>query len=91
MASKSESNSRTSRTRPTEPKAQRSLKKVKKTKQKTGSECVPSDRFVKDLLVRGEAAEPDNHGKLPLEATHAITKKEKGDTVEIKRARFKYF
>jgi hypothetical protein len=54
------------------------------------SEKTTSERFVKDLLVRGEAQEPKG-GKLPLEATHAVTvKKENGD-VKVKRVRFKYY
>jgi len=40
--------------------------------------------------MRGEAQEPKG-GKLPLEATHAVTvKKENGD-VKVKRVRFKYY
>ena len=49
------------------------------------------ERFVRDLLVRGEAQKPDRGGKLPGDATHAITKKDKTGNVEVKRARFKYF
>lgn len=50
-----------------------------------------SDRFVKDLLVRGEAAEPTEEGTLPLDATHAITKENPDGTVEVKRVRYKAF
>jgi hypothetical protein len=49
------------------------------------------DRFVKDLLVRGEAQKPNSSGKLPSEATHAITKQAKTGEVKVKRVRFKYF
>ncbi len=52
----------------------------------------PSDsRFVSDLLVRGEAAELTKDGKLPLQATHVIQKKNPDGSVEVKRARFKLF
>ncbi|HET9837860.1 MAG TPA: hypothetical protein VFR84_06470 [Candidatus Angelobacter sp.] len=50
-----------------------------------------SDRFVKDLLVRGEAAEPTPEGKLPLRATHAITRKNPDGTAQVERVRFKAF
>ncbi len=63
-----------------------SVEKLRAAKQSSASE-----RFVKDLLVRGEAAKPDAKGKLPLEATHAITKEDKEGTAEVRRARFKYF
>jgi hypothetical protein len=49
------------------------------------------ERFVRDLLVRGEAQKPTRGGKLPSEATHAITKESKTGEVKVKRARFKYF
>lgn len=51
----------------------------------------PSGRFVNDLLVREEAAQPLPDGTLPLTATHAITKENEDGTVEVKRARFKLF
>jgi hypothetical protein len=51
-----------------------------------------AERFVNDLLVREEAAKPASSGKLPLDATHAITKQTPDGTVtEVKRARFKLF
>jgi hypothetical protein len=42
--------------------------------------------FVKGLIARGEAAEPDASGKLPPEATHVIIDTPDGPVV--KRARF---
>jgi hypothetical protein len=50
-----------------------------------------SERFVEDLLIRGEAAKPTQEGKLPLDATHAITKENPDGTVEVKRVRYKTF
>lgn len=50
-----------------------------------------AERFVKDLLVRGEAVEPADSGALPADATHAVTKQNPDGTVEVKRARFKAF
>jgi hypothetical protein len=91
MASKSGNSARTSRIRSTAVKAQRSVKKKGKPKPKATDSRAASERFVKDLLVRGEAAKPNRQGKLSLEATHAVTKEEKDGTVEVKRARFKYY
>lgn len=51
----------------------------------------PSDpRFVRDVLVRGEAASLTPDGRLPADATHVITGGA-ADTATIKRARFKAF
>jgi len=50
-----------------------------------------TQRFVKDLLVRGEAATLTKKGKLPLSATHVIIKKNPDGSVEVKRARYKAF
>lgn len=48
-------------------------------------------RFVGDLLVRGEAAESDSQGKVPLHATHVIKGKKPDGTADVKRIRFKAF
>ncbi len=56
----------------------------------TTSQPPGSNKFVQDLLARGEAAELTEDGKLPLRATHIIQKNPDG-TVELKRARFKLF
>lgn len=68
-------------------------KKTPKGKPAAPAEApVPSDpRFVNDLLTRGEAAELDEKGKLPLAATHVIKKKNDDGSVEVKRARYKLF
>lgn len=50
-----------------------------------------SDRFVQDLLTRGDAAHLDKKGKLPKGATHVIRKKKDKGQVEVERARFHYF
>ena len=71
-----------------------SARPVAKPKAKKGGEtesAPASERFVRDLLVRGEAVKPDPEGKLPLEATHAITKQNPDGTVVVKRVRFKAF
>jgi len=50
-----------------------------------------SQRFVNDLLIRGEAAEPDKKVRLPSQATHAIKKRNPDGSVEVQRVRFKVF
>jgi hypothetical protein len=51
-----------------------------------------SRRYVRDVLVRGEAAEPDEEGNLPTDATHVITGDENAEgEVTIKRVRYKTF
>ena len=59
----------------------------KSAAKKTASRKSP--RFVRDLLVRGEASKPDAKGKLPLEATHVITSEQQDGSVTVKRVRFK--
>jgi hypothetical protein len=59
-----------------------------KKKQKTPDEKAAAERFVKDVLTRGEAAKPDEHGKLPSGATHEIVEECEGELPKIKRKRF---
>ena len=52
------------------------------------------ERFVKDVLTRGEATKPpmaETEEKLPPDATHVITKENADGTSEIKRVRFNSF
>ena len=48
-------------------------------------------KFVEDTLIRGEAAEADEKGKLPPDATHEIVEEPEGEPPTIKRRRFKAF
>ena len=57
----------------------------------TDDATAASQRFVRDVVVRGEAAKPDKRGKLPLSATHAIVRKKPDGTIEVQRARFKTY
>lgn len=57
-----------------------------KTK-KTPEECA-EEKFVSDVLTRGEAAEPDEHGDLPPDATHEIVEEREGELPKIRRRRF---
>lgn len=45
-------------------------------------------RWVEDLVVRGEAAEPDEHGNLPPGATHEIVERREDGSVRVRRRRF---
>ncbi|HKG38368.1 MAG TPA: hypothetical protein VKB25_05210 [Conexibacter sp.] len=44
--------------------------------------------FVQGLIARGEAAELDEHGKLPPGATHEIVEWREGDLPKLRRRRF---
>ena len=68
--------------------SRKSASKLRKGAAKDGAGA-PAPRFVRDLLVRGEAVKPDAKGKLPLEATHVITSEQQRDSVTVKRVRFK--
>ena len=46
------------------------------------------ERFVRDVLTRGEAAKPDESGNLPGHATHEIVEEKEGELPKIKRRRF---
>ena len=49
------------------------------------------ERFVEDSLIRGDAAEADEEGALPPDATHEIVEEREGELPLIKRRRFKAF
>jgi hypothetical protein len=59
--------------------------------QQQPSSDAASQRFVGDLLVRGEAAPRDSQGNVPLRATHVIRGKKPDGTPDVKRIRFKVF
>lgn len=50
-------------------------------------------RFIRDLLIRGEAVEPLPDGELPAGATHKIVenKDEKEDLPQVERERFSIY
>ena len=68
--------------------SRKSPSKLRKGAAKGGAGAA-SPRFVRDLLVRGEAAKADAKGKLPLEATHVITSEQPDGSVTVQRVRFK--
>jgi hypothetical protein len=56
------------------------------------SQVAAEKRFLNDLAIRGDAAEPTAEGKLPLDATYAILEKNPDGTVKkVKAVRKKLF
>jgi len=88
------------RKRPTKARAvaaRRAKPRASTTKVGGAPEACPKDataardRFVRDLLIRGEAATLDRKGKLPLGATHVIKKQGADGSAVVKRLRFKMY
>jgi hypothetical protein len=86
-----------SQTRGSSKKARRSTKsgpaKTKKTKSSVSKTAKVSDseRFVRDLLIRGEAAKPTEDGELPPGATHRIVRENEGELPDVERERFSIY
>jgi hypothetical protein len=57
----------------------------------TGKDLPETQRFVRDLLVRGEATKLTKSGKLPLQATHVIKKLNPDGSAQVERLRYKSF
>ena len=57
-------------------------------KPEKSAEELAEEQFVRDLLIRGEAAKPDEHGNLPPGATHEIVEEKEGELPKVKRRRF---
>jgi hypothetical protein len=55
---------------------------TKKTKKSA------KEKFVRDLVERGEAAVPDEEGKMPPGATHEIVSEDEKAQPVVKRRRF---
>ena len=83
---KGKTRSRTSKKKTSRPVAA----KTKKPNATVGM-APATDRFVKDLLVRGDAAAPDSTGKVPRDATHVIENQNEDGTAVVKRVRYKMF
>jgi hypothetical protein len=65
-------------------------RKIKSASRATKKQVQPrpdsdADRFTRDLLIRGEAAEPQQDGSLPAGATHEIVKSENGQVSVVRR------
>ena len=68
-----------------------STTKVRGAPEACPTDATAHDRFVRDLLIRGEAATLDRKGKLPLGATHVIKKQGADGSAVVKRLRFKMY
>ena len=57
--------------------------------ERSEEEQTPEEkRFIEGLLERGEAAEPDENGKLPPGATHEIVEEDSEGERTVRRRRF---
>jgi len=73
-------------------KAKVSAKKVRVLRTPSPTDTTAArDRFVSDLLIRGEAAKLDKSGKLPLGATHVIKEQGPDGVAVVRRVRFKMY
>ena len=73
------------------PKGTRAGKDASRDECETPDEKAAAERFVRDVLIRGEAARPDPHGKLPSGATHEIVEEREGELPKIQRKRFSMY
>jgi hypothetical protein len=55
---------------------------------RTLSQQQAAEQFVKGVVTRGEACEPNDQGQLPSGCTHEIVSQEPGKLPEIRRRRF---
>jgi hypothetical protein len=71
----------------------RKKKRTAATDRKEKEELEPAaKRFVRDLLIRGEAARPTPEGDLPPGATHIIVEDDEDDGLPtVKRERFSLY
>ena len=75
-------------------KLRKTVSKLRKPRKKPAGDTAPppeapSERFLQDIAVRGEAAEPTEEGKLPPGKTHAIVEKNPDGTPKtVRRGRF---
>ncbi len=62
-----------------------------KAKATSGERSADEELYTRNVLIRGEAARPDEEGELPPEATHEIVEgdeEREGELPEIRRRRF---
>jgi hypothetical protein len=72
------------------PKAKPKAKRAAQQPPPATAEQAAEQKFTRDLLIRGDAAEADEHGKLPLAATHEIVS-DADEPPRVERRRFKLF
>jgi hypothetical protein len=67
-------------------------KKKSPAKRRKIEVAAAEEKFVSDLLIRGEAAYPDSEGNLPSNATHEIVEEKKdGKLPKVQRRLYKMF
>jgi hypothetical protein len=71
------------------PKPKPSAKPAASQPPPATAEQAAEQKFTRDLLIRGDAAERDGEGNLPLSATHEIVNDPNGETPKVVRRRFK--
>jgi len=59
--------------------------------EQESAEDAAERKFVEDTLIRGEAAQADEEGKLPPDATHEVVEEQEGELPTIRRRRFKAY
>jgi hypothetical protein len=59
--------------------------------EQESAEDAAEKKFVEDTLIRGEAAQADEEGKLPPDATHEVVEEQEGELPTIRRRRFKAY
>ena len=74
-------------------KRQNQPKKTKNSSRKGNAAHKDSstERFVNDLITRGEAVDQPQKGRLPLHATHVIKRQNPEGPIEVERVRYKAF
>lgn len=87
-----QSKGRSKKSSRTTKKGARTATKKKRTLVKvTETEDLARERFIRDLLIRGEAAKPTADGDLPPGATHKIVEEREGELPEVERDRFNIY
>lgn len=70
-------------------------RKHRPKRQPTNAKKTPAaaaeEKFVRDLLIRGEAARPDSEGNLPTNTTHEIVEEKEGELPTVERHSFKIY
>jgi hypothetical protein len=73
------------------PATEQEDEKAEDSPEQQAAEQAAEKKFVEDTLIRGEAAEADEKGELPPDATHEIVEENEGEPPTIRRRRFKAF
>jgi hypothetical protein len=91
MPAKKASSRGKSRTATSKSKSKALMRKKRATKKSVAELDPSARRFVRDLLIRGEAQRPNSKGNLPSGATHVIVEENEDDLPTVKRERFSLY